>query len=501
MRHFYPKNSILCISIIFLLRSVSVFGQWQPTTGPTGGNASCFLSVNQYVFAGKASASTFNGIARTDDQGLSWTNVTANGPNQNITNMAKIGTSIFALQANEVFISQDFGVFWSNVSSGLSAQPLKGIATRNNDIFVGSNRIYKSSNLGLSWQLLSNSPIGSVNDIVVQGDTILAALFNGQVHRSLDYGQTWTNISSGLPNASINSLILRGQTILAGTSVGIYKSGNFGSSWTAISSPISNVGDLALKGGVLFASGIGGFCVSYNNGQNWFSLNDGLTFPSSVGAIGFDQTFVYVGNGNTVVHRRPFNEFIVSNPDTCTIAVYDTTTIIINDTVVTNVFDTTFVNVYDTLVTNVIDTTFLTVTDTIYATVYDTLYTTVFDTVSITVVDTIFTTVTDTIFYSVSDTLIVQFLVTGPGGAGQETIKIYPNPTANFLIVENLNYSSYQNYTIEIKNSLGQSIFSSPFNQSSFILNLSQWTGPGIYYLRIYDPAGTAISVRKILLQ
>lgn len=56
-------------------------------------------------------------------------------------------------------------------------------------------------------------------------------------------------------------------------------------------------------------------------------------------------------------------------------------------------------------------------------------------------------------------------------------------------------------YTLRIDNSSGQTVFTSPINQASFFINLSGWSGGGLYYVSIIDNLGNTIEIKKIVLQ
>lgn len=57
------------------------------------------------------------------------------------------------------------------------------------------------------------------------------------------------------------------------------------------------------------------------------------------------------------------------------------------------------------------------------------------------------------------------------------------------------------NYSIKIENSLGQVVFTNPLNQQNFYVDLSGWSGNGIYYLKLLDAQNNVVTVRKVVLQ
>jgi hypothetical protein len=69
--------------------------------------------------------------------------------------------------------------------------------------------------------------------------------------------------------------------------------------------------------------------------------------------------------------------------------------------------------------------------------------------------------------------------------------KCYPNPTTNYLIVENANIHS----NISIVNITGQQQLKLNVTNSTFTIDLSKFQ-PGIYF--IYDDEGNASKIMKL---
>ena len=103
---------------------------------------------------------------------------------------------------------------------------------------------------------------------------------------------------------------------------------------------------------------------------------------------------------------------------------------------------------------------------------------------------------------TVTDTLIINTNISGFNPVTyQNAIKIFPNPTNDHIIIDNGNFTSYAGYTIKITNSLGQTVFTNLINQSQFSVDLSTWSGNGIYFVHIIDSQSNTIDIRKIVLQ
>ncbi len=81
------------------------------------------------------------------------------------------------------------------------------------------------------------------------------------------------------------------------------------------------------------------------------------------------------------------------------------------------------------------------------------------------------------------------------------TIKVYPNPASTHITIDYGNYALMNGYTLQIVNALGQTMYTSPINQQSSYIDLTNWTGNGLYFMLIIDPQNNVIENRKIVIQ
>lgn len=150
-----------------------------------------------------------------------------------------------------------------------------------------------------------------------------------------------------------------------------------------------------------------------------------------------------------------------------------------------------------------VDTTgIFTYTKTMPFIVYDTIYATVYDTIYSTVYDTITTEVFDTTYVSVSDTLIIDVLLEGVNSPESiNTLKVYPNPAKDFIFINTGDYTQMNGYHLKIINQLGTLVFETNVVEPLYEINLSNWTGYGLYYIQLIDSGGNILDIRKIILQ
>jgi hypothetical protein len=122
----------------------------------------------------------------------------------------------------------------------------------------------------------------------------------------------------------------------------------------------------------------------------------------------------------------------------------------------------------------------------------------------VSLLDTCISTITfyDTLLTTVTDTLVIDAIITGINPpSNQNTLKVFPNPTSTHITIDYGNFNAMIGYTLTIVNSTGQTVFTSQINQQSSYIDLSTWTGAGIYFVQLIDPQNNTIENRKIVIQ
>jgi hypothetical protein len=120
----------------------------------------------------------------------------------------------------------------------------------------------------------------------------------------------------------------------------------------------------------------------------------------------------------------------------------------------------------------------------------------------INILDTCLVTVYDTLLTTVTDTLVINAQITGMNPPNNlNTLKIFPNPASTHITIDYGNFSGMSGYTLKIVNAVGQTVFTTPINQQTSFIDLSTWTGNGIYFVQIIDTQNNTIENRKTVLQ
>lgn len=108
----------------------------------------------------------------------------------------------------------------------------------------------------------------------------------------------------------------------------------------------------------------------------------------------------------------------------------------------------------------------------------------------------------NTKFVSVTDTLIINAKLTGINPPNNfNLVKVYPNPAKTRIYIDCGNYASMGGYKLTIENSLGQQVFFSLITKQQYDIDLTGWTGKGLYLLKINDASNSLIETKKIILQ
>jgi len=104
---------------------------------------------------------------------------------------------------------------------------------------------------------------------------------------------------------------------------------------------------------------------------------------------------------------------------------------------------------------------------------------------------------------AVSDTLIIDILITQLNVPNVlNRIKMYPNPTRDYVIVNTGNYSQMDSYSLVIENVMGQAVFESLINQAELQVDISSFfDGGGAYLVKIYDEIGGLKETKKLIVQ
>jgi len=154
--------------------------------------------------------------------------------------------------------------------------------------------LWKSINRGQSWVPLTDRlPTLGVSAITVDrrnpnkiyigtGDRDADDARGMGVWKTMDGGQTWSQISNGMGDIKVSKLMVHFQDsnlLLAATERGAYRSTNGGTSWTSVGPASVFCKDMVIKpndSNVVYLAGAGVVYKSFDFGRTWSALTNGI---------------------------------------------------------------------------------------------------------------------------------------------------------------------------------------------------------------------------------
>lgn len=286
---------------------------WKSTNGGTswslnthwyGGGGKPYVHADlhcvYYISGTTCFLGTDGGVARTTNSGTNWT--TINGQ-MNIAQIYKLGNSannasrivtghqdngtnlsngtswseIYGGDGMDCFIdwnnnnviiaSYTYGDFqrttngganWTNIINGLSGTaawvaPIVQDPVSANTYYCGYSKMFKSTNQGTTWTPMGTTTMGTLDEIYVcpSNPLIIYVSTTASVWKTTDGGNTWNNITSGIPtgSAQLTDITCDNQNpnnvyvTLSGYSSGnkVYASNNGGITWYNYSAGLPNI--------------------------------------------------------------------------------------------------------------------------------------------------------------------------------------------------------------------------------------------------------------------
>lgn len=187
---------------------------------------------------------------------------------------------------------------WTKLHSPISAQIICFAESSDGTYYAGTSELYKSKDQGNTWELMNFKGM-PLEVMETQDGSLLVGTYRGGVFRSIDKGETWSNV--GFENnvyifkiiQTSNGRILATATFLSTSApkdapTGVFVSEDDGLSWQQTSITSNNIkGVFNPKDEIIFASGIGenSFYRSLDNGLSWSANVSGLPDTIPISAI------------------------------------------------------------------------------------------------------------------------------------------------------------------------------------------------------------------------
>jgi uncharacterized protein (TIGR02145 family) len=100
----------------------------------------------------------------------------------------------------------------------------------------------------------------------------------------------------------------------------------------------------------------------------------------------------------------------------------------------------------------------------------------------------------------ISDTLFSD-TPSNMGTIKGETIRIYPNPAANNVVIDLNSLTISSNWIYAISNTLSQEISRGKIISQQTIINLNDALSKGLYFVKVYDALGNVLTTEKLLVE
>jgi len=318
----------LPITIVIII-SQSINAQWtNPDLTLTGRQIQSFAISNSALLSG-----TDGGLVRSTDNGTSWTNIGGGLPYTNIRALLSVGSYPFNVLAGmisgRISMSTNYGDNWTGFPADSVQLPflasINCILERSNssNFLVGTERGVHllPQYYPLSTWIAINTGLPSAETkvrAIVEKDGEIFVGTNGGVFQMNGYD--WIQKNTGLTNTNVTALASIGGFLFAGTSQGsvggVYISSDNGNNWT-LSLNDAWINSFLTLGSNIFAGSVGnGVWRSTNYGNTWTQINDGLGSGAyNVLSLGADDQYLFAGTVSSSIWRRPLSQVVTNTED------------------------------------------------------------------------------------------------------------------------------------------------------------------------------------------
>ena len=167
------------------------------------------------------------------------------------------------------------------------------------------------------WTQLRPQDFLDWRPLAVSGRAVYISPVKGKLFRSVDEGDTWTEVSQNLPNQvekiGISDLASVGKTLYVRSDDGVFRSKDGSKTWTSIDSGLPNgYIDMQLVNGVtLYGMNSHGIFRLTHGSDSWEKLTSmQRRYGSSIYniALAYDGTTFYIGTSGEGVYRLSLDE-------------------------------------------------------------------------------------------------------------------------------------------------------------------------------------------------
>ena len=314
---------------IYLIVYLTIFihslcsAQWVKTSFPQG-TQSIFTfslaygsSLGNYLFVAPGSAP---GFYRTSDNGNTWTKLDSTlPPNVQVMAIVQDGDWVIAavadpqLQGNAgIYRSSNLGKSWERIN--LAHSSVLNFLILGDSIYgCEGSEIILSSDHGLDWINYSNAINGGqgIIKLLPTANYLYAATFHGGgVTRSSNNGKTWKTFNNDLSLGGLKSIVNQGVTLFASDGW-VFRSKDSAEHWESVLQN-TDIQTLTTSENLVFAGGKNIFS-STDSGNTWNDITENIHSNTNLLIVKDDFLFALTDIG---IYRRPISDFNVVSQNT-----------------------------------------------------------------------------------------------------------------------------------------------------------------------------------------
>lgn len=301
------------LTLLLLGIAISANAQWQQCVGSEGLDVQAVHVVGVFDFFGGQT-----GTYRSTDESATYT--FSNAGNDSIgptRGFASDGTYIYTCTSQGVFRSSDNGVNWVQKNNGLTQLLSHGIISTDGKIFLSTlSGVFMSTDNADTWTAAGMAGMDSRSICSMQDSILFVGIQGSGIYKSIDDGQNWTAVSSGIASTNFRAMKAEGNTVFAGgqNGTGVYRSLDYGDTWTLLSNGIASAsyrGFASNSNIVVAGSTSDGVFYSLDNGDTWTQINQGL-LDLNVFALAMNANYIIAGTHSEGVFRFPLSEIFTT---------------------------------------------------------------------------------------------------------------------------------------------------------------------------------------------